>query len=170
MPRTPRPPSGLRRMMFRVPILVFRARLGWVFGHRLVLVNHRGRKTGRPRQVVVEVAARDRTTGAVTVASGYGSHSDWFRNLLVAPETTIEVGVRRLDVRAVPLSPEEGGEVMVDYARRHRLSATVLASYLRYDVDGGSADGYRALGHEIPFVRFEPMPARAGGMSGDRIG
>jgi deazaflavin-dependent oxidoreductase (nitroreductase family) len=162
MTRTPRPPSGLRRVMFRVPILVFRARLGWVFGHRLVLINHRGRKTGRPRQVVVEVAARDRITGAVTVASGYGSHSDWFRNLLVAPQTTIEVGARRLDVRAVPLSPEEGGDVMVDYARRHRLSATVLASYLRYDVDGGSEDGYRALGHEIPFVRFEPMAADSG--------
>ncbi len=162
MRRGLRPPSGLRRIMFRVPILVFRARLGWLFGHRLVLINHQGRKTGRQRQVVVEVAARDRATGAVTVASGYGSRSDWFRNLLVAPDTTIEVGTRRLAVRAVPLSPEEGGEVMVDYARRHRLSATVLASYVRFDVDGGSDDGYRALGREIPFVRFEPVPAGAG--------
>jgi deazaflavin-dependent oxidoreductase (nitroreductase family) len=162
MPRGLRPPSGLRRIMFRVPILVFRARLGWLFGHRLVLINHQGRKTGRQRQVVVEVAARDRATGAVTVASGYGSRSDWFRNLLVGPDTTIEVGTRRLAVRAVPLSPEEGGEVMVDYARRHRLSATVLASYVRFDVDGGSDDGYRALGREIPFVRFEPVPAGAG--------
>jgi deazaflavin-dependent oxidoreductase (nitroreductase family) len=157
MSRTLRPPSGLRRVLFRVPILVFRARLGWVFGHRLVLINHRGRKTGRSRQVVVEVAARDRATGAVTVASGFGSQSDWFRNLLVAPQTTIEVGARRLHVRAVPLSPEDGGEVMVDYAKRHRLSGAVLARYLRYDVDGGSEGGYRALGHEIPFVRFEPV-------------
>lgn len=159
-------PTGVRRFLFRLPILVYRARLGGLFGHRLVLVNHRGRRSGLARQVVVEVTERDRASGAVTVASGFGPQANWYRNLLAGPDTTIELGRRRTAVRAVPLSAEEGGEVMVRYARRHGPSARVLARYMDFTVDG-SDDGYRALGRVVPFLRLEP---RAGACPADGPG
>ena len=141
--------------MFRAPLLVYRARLGWLFGHRLVLLAHRGRTTGRRRQVVVEVVVRDPTTGAVTVASGYGPSADWYRNLLADPDAEIVLGSRRLAVRANPVPAEEGGELMVDYARRRPRSARMVARQMGVPVDGSEAS-FRTLGRALPYVRLEP--------------
>lgn len=151
----PRAPTGLRRLLFRLPIPLYRAHLGWLLGHRFVLINHIGRRTGRPRRVVVEVVARERATGTVTVASGFGPGADWYRNLRARPDVTIQVATRRTPVRAVPLTPEQGGEAMVTYARRHGRAARALSRYLGFVVDGSAGD-YRAVGRKIPFVRFEP--------------
>lgn len=153
----PRPPTGLRRALFRLPIRLYRWGLGWLLGHRFVLVIHVGRRSGLPRQAVLEVVARDRAAGTVTVAAGFGPGSDWYRNLLAHPDVTIVVGRRRQAVRAVPLSGDEAGEVMVGYARRHPRAARALARFMGFRVDG-SLDDYRALAREIPFVRFDPRP------------
>ena len=53
------PPAGLTRFLFRVPIHLYRLRLGWLFGSRLLLLNHIGRVSGKPRQTILEVAERD---------------------------------------------------------------------------------------------------------------
>ncbi len=155
MQSRPAPPIGLRRMLFRLPIHLYRARLGWVFGKRMALVTHVGRKTGRVRQVVIEVAGRDRDSGALTVASGFGPNADWYRNLLAHPEITVQLGTRSMAVLAVPLSTEEGARAMVDYAHRHPRSARGLARFMGFTVSGGDED-YRSIGREIPFVRLEP--------------
>ena len=158
----PRPPAGVRRALFRLPIHLYRLRLGWLLGLRFVLIHHTGRRSGRRHRVVVEVVARDPAAGTVTVASGFGPRADWYRNLLPHPDTEIELGVHRYPVRAVPLTPEQGGEVMVGYARRHGRAARFLARFLGFAVDG-SADDYRAAGREIPFIRFDPRDQRTSG-------
>ena len=45
------------RSLVRAPIWLFRARLGFVFGSRLLMIEHTGRKTGARRYVTVEVSA-----------------------------------------------------------------------------------------------------------------
>lgn len=158
----PLPTTGPRRWLFRAPLLVYRARLGALFGRRLVMVVHRGRRSGRWRRVVVEVVVRDPRTGAVTVASGYGPTANWYRNLLAHPEAEIVLGSRRLAVRARPLSAEEGAGLMVDYARRRPRSARMVARQMGMAVDGSEAS-FRALGRVLPYVRLEPRdPADAG--------
>ena len=49
------PPKGLRRLVFRAPLHAYHARLGWLFGQRLLLLHHTGRVTGKPREVILEV-------------------------------------------------------------------------------------------------------------------
>lgn len=149
------PITGPRRWLFRAPLLAYRARLGWLLGHRLVMLVHRGRTSGRWRQVVVEVVVRHPATGAVTVASGYGPTSNWYRNLLADPDAHIVLGARRHAVRARPLPAEEGGDLMVDYARRRPRSARMVARQTGVPVDGSEAS-YRALGRVLPYVRLEP--------------
>jgi deazaflavin-dependent oxidoreductase (nitroreductase family) len=149
-------PTGPRRWFFRLPLLLFRARLGWVFGGRLVMLVHRGRRTGREHEVVVEVVAREPATGAVTVASGYGPAANWYRNLLAHPEATIVLGTRRIAVRARPVPAEQGGELMVDYARRHPRAARMVARQVGLRVDGDE-HGYRELGRVLPYQRLEPV-------------
>jgi hypothetical protein len=43
------PPTGVTRLLFRLPLYLYRSGLGWLFGHRLMVVNHIGRVTGKRR-------------------------------------------------------------------------------------------------------------------------
>jgi deazaflavin-dependent oxidoreductase (nitroreductase family) len=149
-------PSGLGRRLLRLPIGLYRARLGWIFGGRLVLVEHIGRRTGRRRQVVLEVVARS-DNSAVTVASGFGPRADWYRNLLANPRTTMTLGVRRRPAQAYPIDTDEGAAVMLTYGRRHRRAARVVARRMGYEIDGSDAD-LTELGHRLPFLSLEPIP------------
>ncbi|MBP2702618.1 nitroreductase family deazaflavin-dependent oxidoreductase [Microbispora sp. RL4-1S] len=151
----PEPPTGLRRALFRLPIGLYRARLGWLLGGRFLLLNHIGRVSGKVRQVVVEVVEHDRTDGGYVVCSGFGPDADWYRNLRATPEVTVEVGTRTIPVTAKPLTAEEGGEFMARYAPRHPKVAIRLVRFMGFRVDGSEAD-YRAVGRELPFVRLAP--------------
>jgi hypothetical protein len=73
--REPRPPHGLSRLMVRAPVWLYRARLGGLLGHRFLLLTRSGRRTGRPRQTVLEVVRRDPSSGAWLVPSGFGARS-----------------------------------------------------------------------------------------------
>lgn len=73
-----RPPAGLSRLLFRLPLHLYRAGLGPMFGHRLLVVNHIGRVTGKRRQVVLEVIVHD-DDGSYVVASGWGPSAAWYQ-------------------------------------------------------------------------------------------
>lgn len=149
-------PEGWRRFLFRLPVRLYQARLGWLLGQRFPLLEHIGRKSGQPRQAVIEVVARDDPYGpSWTVASGFGPKSAWYQNLRVTPRATIQVGARRHDVAARFLSPEEGGELMAQYAVRHPRVARRLSAFMGFEVTEGSAEEFRRVGKSIPFVRFE---------------
>jgi len=150
------PPRGWQRLLWRAPIWLYRLRLGWLLGRRFLLLNHVGRKTGLPRQAVVEVAKYDEESNTYTIASGFGEKSDWYRNLLKTPEATIQVGLKKMAVTAVPLTPEQSGEEMVDYARRYPTAARNLCRIIGFNVSGRKEE-YRTIGREmIPFVRLQP--------------
>lgn len=119
-----------------------------------MLLVHTGRKSGLPRQAVVEVAKFDPATNIYTVASGFGSKSDWYRNVCATPNVTIHVGGRRMQATARPLSPAESGAAMVHYAHRNPSLARALAKVIGHQVDG-SDETYRRIAEQyIPFVDF----------------
>lgn len=154
--RKVQPPTGLNRLLFRLPIRLYRMGLGWLFGGRLMLVNHVGRVTGKRRQVILEVIAHNPNDGSYVVASGWGPTAAWYRNVLHTPDVTIQVGRRTIPVRGVPLPTDEGAEVFAQYASQHRVAAELLLPRLMgFAVDGSEAD-FRAVGQHIPFVRFVP--------------
>ncbi|MFJ9408296.1 nitroreductase family deazaflavin-dependent oxidoreductase [Streptomyces sp. NPDC101393] len=153
-PQRPPRPAGWRRLAFRLPVHLYRAGLGGIFGGRLLLLHHVGRTSGQPRQVVLEVVAHDREARTWTLASGFGPGSHWYRNLQAHPRVTIQVGRRRHAVTARFLTPEEGGRVMARYAPRHPRTARKLSAYMGFTVDG-SVESYRRVGEQIPFVRLD---------------
>jgi deazaflavin-dependent oxidoreductase (nitroreductase family) len=149
------PPTGLRRIVYRLPIRLYRMGLGWVFGHRLMLVNHVGRVSGKRRQVVLEVVNHDAIDAGYVAVSGFGPAAAWYQNLVHAPEATIQVGGRAIRVTAMPLPAEEGAELMAHYALRHPRAAKRLCRVMGYAVDGSEAE-FRAVGRGLPFMRFVP--------------
>lgn len=153
--RQRQPPSGLSRLLFRLPIQFYRVGLGRLLGGRFLLLEHVGRRTGLVRRAVVEVVATDPGTGAWIIAAGFGPKTDWYRNLLANPRAHITVGGRRMAVTAIRVPPDEGGAVMRDYARRHSGAARKLCRFLGYEVDGSEAD-YVEVGRALLFVRLTP--------------
>ena len=70
---------------------LYRWRLGWLFGHRLAVVIHVGRRSGRTYRTVLYVQRYDPKTREVTVVSVWGE-SDWLRNIRSAAATRVEIG------------------------------------------------------------------------------
>lgn len=137
----------------RAPVQLFRMGLGPVFRGRLLLLVHTGHLTGEPRRTVLEVVEAGRVGGrrAWTVASGFGAHAHWYRNLQESPQAVVQAGRGYHAVSARFLPPAEGGELMARYAARRPRTARRLCAYTGFGVDGGTED-YRRAGAAIPFV------------------
>jgi deazaflavin-dependent oxidoreductase (nitroreductase family) len=124
---------------------VYRATNGLV-GHRfpgapsMLLLDHIGAKSATLRTSPL-VYARDGNDYVIVASKGgYPKNPAWFHNLKANPETTIQVGSKRLAVRARVADPEE----------RKRLWPVVVKVY------GGYEDYRRRTEREIPLVILEP--------------
>src|SRR5690348_10009358 len=71
------PPSGVLRLVLRLPIALYRLKLGWLLGQRFVLLHHIGRKSGQVRETVVEVVVHDRASDTYSIVSGWGKRANW---------------------------------------------------------------------------------------------
>lgn len=147
------PPTGFRRSLWRLPIRLYRLRLGPLLGRRFMLLTHIGRVSGRPRQAVVEVVLHDEH--GYVAASGFGPGADWYRNVIAHSPVTIQIGGQVLAATATALDADQGAEIMARYASLHPRSARQLCKLLGFAVDG-SVDDFREVGRRIPFVRFVP--------------
>ena len=147
-----RRPHGLYRLLFRAPIWLYRARLGFLMGGRFVMLEHTGRKSGRTRHTVLEVVRYDREADTYVVASGWGERSDWFRNLTKTPEVVVSSGFRRRPARALRLSQELAERELCDYARRHPAAFRALS---RMMLGGATEPDCRAAALVVPVVALK---------------
>jgi deazaflavin-dependent oxidoreductase (nitroreductase family) len=153
--KQPSKPTGISRFLFRMPIWLYQHKIGWMLGGRFLMICHTGRRSGLPRQAVVEVVRHDEDADSYIVAVGFGRKTDWYQNLLANPDASILVGKRSLDVHARQLSPEEGGRELLDYARRHPTLARGLSQFMGIEVDGSDED-YQAAGEMLTFMELSP--------------
>jgi deazaflavin-dependent oxidoreductase (nitroreductase family) len=150
------PKRGLIRLALRLPIRLYRARLGWLLGERFLLLTHIGRRTGLPHQNVLEVIRHDRATGAFIVASGWGERADWFRNIQKTPQALITVKNRRVEVSAAQLSMKEAERELLNYARRHPFAFRYLGGLIMGRQVNGIEEPVRSMSQSIPLVAFRP--------------
>ena len=115
-------PHGLLRFGLRLPIWLYRLRIGWLFGNRFLLLTHIGRKSGLPRQTVIEVVKHDHETDSFFVVSGWGNQSDWYQNIHKNPDVVINVGQRKLQVHAEDIPLPEAVDILEEYTRRYPLA------------------------------------------------
>jgi hypothetical protein len=64
-----RRPYGIYRLLANAPRWFYRLGLGWLLGHRVVQITHRGRKSGLLRRTILEVLSYDPQTREVLVVS-----------------------------------------------------------------------------------------------------
>jgi deazaflavin-dependent oxidoreductase (nitroreductase family) len=118
------------RWIVRAPVWLYRARLGFVFGSRLLMLEHTGRETGIRRHVVLE-AVDHPDPNTYIVAAGFGDRAQWLRNVRAIPRVRVCTGSRRpAPATARPLTSEETAAALTAYARRHpRTWAALRAAF-----------------------------------------
>jgi deazaflavin-dependent oxidoreductase (nitroreductase family) len=149
------PPRGLLRLSFRLPIWLYRFHLGWLLGDRFILLTTIGRKSGKPRQVVVEVVSHHKESGIYVIASGWKEKSDWFLNLQKAPHAEVQSGRRRFAANATRLSIEQADQELYDYAQRHPIAFRELAGFIVGKRLSGSREDCHLLAEEIPLIALQ---------------
>jgi deazaflavin-dependent oxidoreductase (nitroreductase family) len=152
-------PGPLLRRLLALPAGLYRAGAGWLLGHRFLLLTHRGRRSGRLYETVLEVVRWRSGSEEAVVMSGFGPRSQWYRNVLAGGAVEIQISRRRLRPSARVLPAEEAVAVLADYERRNRLIVPVVRRVLsrlagfRYD---GSEESRRRLVETLPLVEFVP--------------
>jgi deazaflavin-dependent oxidoreductase (nitroreductase family) len=106
----------------------------------MLLLDHIGAKSGKSRTSPLLFARDGANFVLVASKGGYPKNPGWFHNLKAHPDTTIQVGSKRIDVHAHDADPDE----------RRRLWPVVVGVY------GGYEDYQRRTAREIPLVVLEP--------------
>ncbi len=149
--------NPLLLIALRLPVYLYRLGLGWLLGHRFLLLTHHGRKSGRVRKTVLEVVSYDPETRESVVVSGWGERADWYRNIQAHPALEVQTGRDRYVPTQRILSAGEAYAVMVDYERRLPALVRPLVRRLGFTVSG-SDEERRAHAAKLLMVGFRPRP------------
>ncbi|MFR9777235.1 nitroreductase family deazaflavin-dependent oxidoreductase [Micromonospora sp. MS34] len=141
------------RWLARAPIPLYRHGFGRLLGRRLMMLEHRGRRSGLARYVVLEVV--DREPGVLFLASGYGPGSQWFRNVRADPRVRVWSGPDRgVAARATVLDGDETRSRLERYRQRHRRAAAALGRMLDLRELGGTDPLPADVAQRLPLVRL----------------
>lgn len=134
----------------RAPIGIYRAGMGFLFGSRMLLLEHVGRKSGQLRYVVLEVIAHE-SPDSYIIASGFGESAQWFRNVLAEPRVRISTGRRKsVPAQARRMTGPEADAVLSIYIARHPRAWEALKGII-----AGSLEGrVDPPGTELPMVEL----------------
>jgi len=153
------PPGKALRFGLRLPIWLYRARLGWLLGDRFLMLTHTGRKSGLPRQVVIEVVQHDKQTDTYYVVSGWGEKSDWYQNIRKTPSVTIHTGGRTFHSKAEFIPVEKAIDILKAYARDHPIAFNELSGLFLGERMKPGSDAPERLARKMPMVAFHPEQA-----------
>ncbi len=129
-----RPTQRYPRWFMRAPELLFHLRLG-----RLVswaMIETIGRRTGKPRRVVLDVARRD--ASGLWVIAADGLEARWVKNLLANPTCVVSHRGRRFVARATVGVGDAGdlaAEVFHDRPLYLKLVYLALGKRIRSEAD-----------------------------------
>jgi deazaflavin-dependent oxidoreductase (nitroreductase family) len=145
--------------LFRGPVYLYRWHLGWLLGHRLLLLTHTGRRSGLRRQTVLEVVDYRKPGPEVVVVSAFGRNADWLRNIEAKPNEEVTVGSQHFPASHRFLSEPEAMRVIQGYEYRNRFMAPIVRAGLSW-VAGWSYHGQeedrRRLVRQLPLIAFRP--------------
>lgn len=145
----------LLRSAFRLPVHLYHANLGWLFGRRFLMLTHTGRRTGKRHDTVLEIMAH---RGSEMIAmSAFGRNANWLRNIQANPDIHITTGRRTFAATYRTLTQAEAVAIMAEYEHRNRLATpivrAVLTRLLGWSYDG-SAQAHSRLAAQLPFIAF----------------
>jgi deazaflavin-dependent oxidoreductase (nitroreductase family) len=141
--------------IFRLPLVLYRLRLGWLFGHRFLLLTHVGRRSGNVRQTILAVLSYDAGSKEIKAVSAWNA-SEWYKNIQAAPALAVETGSTRYAPLQRELSAEEIAQLFVDYCKNHPIFSRIVCRFPGWKWDS-SYEEFLELARTLRGVAFRPQ-------------
>jgi len=150
-------PSRLLKLGFKVPVWLYQAHLGFLFGGRVFAIVHHGRRSGRRYVSGLEVLTR--RDGELFVFSSWGTHADWFRNIEAGGVAGLWDGRERYPGASFRvLGPDGAAEILARYEQEHPGTAKRTLPRMLPGYDGSEAMR-QELAASATIVAFRPATA-----------
>lgn len=154
-------PHGWSAAAFRAPAFLYRIGLGWLLGHRFLMLTTRGRRSGLPRPTILEVVEWDPAQRTALVLAAWGERSDWVRNLEAGPPIAVAIGRDRFRPTARRLETEELEAALLRWRARHSLEARGLGAIVGVPAETlGTPQGRELLASVVAY-QLQPAPEGA---------
>jgi deazaflavin-dependent oxidoreductase (nitroreductase family) len=140
--------------IFKLPVFLYRLRLGWLLGKRFMQLTHVGRRSGKVRRTILAVLRFDEDTRAIYAVSAWKG-SDWYYNIQSTPALQVEIGSVRYVPKQRTLSPEEIATTFIEYRKCHPIFARIICRIPGWNADS-TYDEFLELARTLRGVVFEP--------------
>ena len=121
----------------------------------VIVLVHRGRKSGRVYKTPVEALAEYPERGEIVVGPMWGKDSDWYRNVTAGGLVEIHVRGEARRVEWRELAGPERDEALEAYKSAHpRYSRLILRMLARVNEFEGDAE--EAVRRELPLISLRP--------------
>lgn len=151
--------KGWLRYFFRAPVYLYHWHLGRLLGHRFLLLVHTGRRSGFVHETVLEILEYRRDGPEAIVMSGFGTESNWLRNIDAIPNEQVVIGAKRFNATHRFLGEQEAIVVIRNYESRNWYIAPIVHFVLRrllgWNYRGAETDRLRLV-RQLPLLAFRP--------------
>jgi len=152
------PPAAVRRVIgraLRTPAALDRPGLRWLMDGmspaQIVVLVHRGRRTGKTYRTPVEAIAEYPERGEIVISPLWAEKSDWYRNVVAGGLEEVRLDGEGHEFEWRPLSEDEKREAIATYRREHPVYSRVILRTL-VSVHGLSGDHEEAVAQSLPML------------------
>ena len=140
--------------IFKLPIFLYRLRLGWLLGKRFMQITHVGRRSGKVRKTILAVLRFDEKTKEIYAVSAWKG-SDWYYNIQASPALRIESGFVRYRPAQRILSAEEITDAFMEYRKKHPIFSRMICRIPGWKWDS-TYEEFLELARTLRGVAFRP--------------
>lgn len=140
--------------IFKLPVFLYRAGLGWMLGRLFMQITHVGRRSGKIRKTILAVLRFDEETREMYAVSAWKG-SDWYHNIQASPALEVEIGSLRYAPIQRTLTAEEITTAFMEYRKRHPIFSRIVCRIPGWKWDS-SYEEFLALARTLHGVAFSP--------------
>lgn len=140
--------------IFKLPLFLYRLRLGWLMGRRFMQLTHVGRRSGKVRRTILAVLRFDDETKEIYTISAW-KQSDWYYNIQASPALRVETGFVRYVPLQRTLSPEEIATTFIEYRKAHPFFSRMVCRIPGWKWDS-TYEEFLELARTLRGVAFRP--------------
>ena len=150
-------PNALQKFFFKIPVWFHKIGFGgWerLIGAQWMLITTVGRKSGKPRDAMVDVMDYDAATDTYYIEAAYGSRADWVKNIEANPRFHAQVGRRKFHASLSTLASADAGELMVRFYRAKPAYTRSVMAMVGMTFTG--EDDLRAIASKLAIFAVHP--------------
>ena len=140
--------------IFKLPVFLYRLRLGWLLGKRFMQITHVGRHSGKVRRTILAALRFDEKTKEIYAVSAWKG-SDWYYNIQAAPALQVEIGLVRYAPVQRTLSAEEITTTFLAYRKQHPIFSRMICRIPGWKWDSTYSE-FLELARTLHGVAFKP--------------